>query len=186
MNTIYQKIISRYKNPLKRRFGGFTLIELLVVVLIIGILAAVALPQYRLAVEKSRAMQAVIAVRAISDSFERYYMANGNYGPNISGDSLVDFSVLDISMPDVDGFYYFRHQNIYVAAKRKNSDTIYTISKTLKNGTQNAEWQKRGLTCHTEITSNGNDLPARICKSFCGVSELKQVWGSGQLGCEFK
>lgn len=70
---------------------AFTLIELLVVVLIIGILAAIALPQYQKAVEKSKASQAFAFIRSLAAAQENYYMANGTYATN--------FDELSIDIP---------------------------------------------------------------------------------------
>ncbi len=61
---------------------GFTLIELLVVVLIIGILAAVAVPQYQKAVLKSRYATLMAGVNAIAEAEELYFLENGNYTRN--------------------------------------------------------------------------------------------------------
>ena len=72
------------------RRGGFTLIELLVVVLIIGILSAVALPQYRVAVERARVGKALPVLRSILDARERSFLANGTYS--------TDLEELDIAM----------------------------------------------------------------------------------------
>ena len=70
---------------------GFTLIELLVVVLIIGILAAVALPQYEKAVEKSRATQALTLLKSVAQAAEVYHTATGEY-PSA-------FDQLDVDLP---------------------------------------------------------------------------------------
>ncbi|MDO5765277.1 MAG: prepilin-type N-terminal cleavage/methylation domain-containing protein [Elusimicrobiales bacterium] len=70
---------------------GFTLIELLVVVLIIGILSAVALPQYTKAVEKSRAVEAQVLLGNLVTAETVYEMSQGSY--------TTDLSELDLTLP---------------------------------------------------------------------------------------
>lgn len=74
---------------------GFTLIELLVVVLIIGILSAVALPQYTKAVEKSRATEAITLLGNLANAEQIYKMSTGNY--------TNDLTLLDLQLPGVTG-----------------------------------------------------------------------------------
>lgn len=70
---------------------AFTLIELLVVVLIIGILSAVALPQYQKAVLKTRFTQLVVLQDTLRRAEQVYWLANNRYTSK--------FEELDVQMP---------------------------------------------------------------------------------------
>lgn len=70
---------------------GFTLIELLVVVLIIGILAGVALPQYEKSVMKSRMAAAVPIAKSIKDNMTMFHLSNGRYPTYSEFPDMVDF-----------------------------------------------------------------------------------------------
>ncbi|WP_428897300.1 prepilin-type N-terminal cleavage/methylation domain-containing protein [Parelusimicrobium proximum] len=89
---------------------GFTLIELLVVVLIIAILAAVALPQYTKAVNKSRYTEFLLMTRALRDAQQRYFLQNDEYANSIDK--------LDVSLPSG-----------YTACREQAKGTVYSNGK---------------------------------------------------------
>jgi prepilin-type N-terminal cleavage/methylation domain-containing protein len=71
---------------------GFTLIELLLVVLIIGILAAIAIAQYQVAVMKTHLMTAISNAKVIKNAAEMYYLTHGEYPTD-------NIAALDIDIP---------------------------------------------------------------------------------------
>ena len=101
---------------------GFTLIELLVVVLIIGILAAIALPQYQKAVAKARGAELISMVRAIHTAQLAYFMENNTWGTNFDLLDITFDSLTRLSEEEAQGYgvndAYFKNQEILLAINK--------------------------------------------------------------------
>ena len=131
--------------------AGFTLIELLVVVLIIGILAAVALPQYTWVVEKSRASEALAVLKTFRDAEEVYYMANGSYADNPED--------LDVKVPQSKYFNY-AVTNISVAAYHKQKPYLLAYRHAVSQAAGQAN-----IVCGTDSSNSADiEFAQNICK----------------------
>lgn len=152
---------------------GFTLIELLVVVLIIGILAAIAVPRYQKAVLKSRLHTGIPMVASLYQAQQSYFLANGDY--------VKDIDNLEISIPidesctkDEEGLKS-RYECSFgiigigttgdsIMYQDPNNEIIYTIYlKDTRSGKISFEAGKR--YCFAKGTSK-NALA--VCQSFAG------------------
>jgi len=137
-------------------------------VLIIGILAAIALPQYQISAAKARYTDLMNNVRNVKDAQEIYYMANGSYATNCI-DLDLDFQNAVITSSYVTfpngNFIHCWHggdgAGDRVAGLSKNSVNSFEIILD-KTSTQSTAWR---VACWAAA---GNTLAAKVCKSMGG------------------
>ena len=148
------------KNANISRLGGFTLIELLVVVLIIGILAGVALPEYRKAVIRSRMTEAVTLMDSIVKAQRRKLMQTNRYAETFEGLDVTPKGASGQSFrtnPDGEnGFSFILHDD-GVEAQAVMAGIYFELYRY---------YQSDKTSCVGAEDARG------LCADFCGVDSL--------------
>ena len=167
------------KNLTVSRLGGFTLIELLVVVLIIGILAAVAVPQYQKAVTKARAAEMWTIGKAFLEAQDLYFLANGEPAKDLSDldidiASSINYVTVGTSGSGEKGgfrYYTYKYGNglLMVEVKNKKTEMQFVSGDTFAR-----------LVCF------GNERhTAAECAPYMPCDKASQIQLGSSISCPF-
>ena len=146
---------------LKRDSKGFTLIELLIVVAIIGIIAAIAIPNLLNAIDRGKQKRTMADLRSVGTAVESYSVDNNQYplaGTNLILQGIIETGAYMKSMPLKDGW-----NHPFVVA---SIATQYTLSSSAKDGT--------GTDCTAGQTHSFNDEICFINGQFLRYPEGNQ------------
>ncbi len=153
---------------------GFTLIEMLVVVLIIGILAAIVLPQYRLVLDKTKMTQLLTFAHSVKQAQQRYYLVNGVYANNWNN---IDISLDGASISGKNLYI----NNAYAVLNYQNKGLyFYGASNYLPGILLIVPNEGNYRHCYAD---NTNERSQALCKHICNKKTL-YTDGSWK-GCSF-
>ena len=169
------------KNANMSRLGGFTLIELLVVVLVIGILAAMAMPQYFKAVERSRMAEAVTLMDSVVKAQRRKFMQTNRYAERFEG--------LDVSPKGATGIFYYTKGDPQTGAGGNGfmmtlindefSSGILSTFRVVDGSPRDSLQYRYGLVRYYQsdnFSCRGyNQAGEELCADFCGIDTPVQT-----------
>lgn len=141
-----------------RRLRGFTLIEIMIVVAVLGILAAVALPQYSQHMRKSRRADAVALMAQVAQAQERWRANNSPYANDFGRD------ILNLRSNAASGVTTLS-ETYYAITVLNNTATAYTV-RAVAQGTQAADTQCAAM----EMRVNAGNVTYVSATSSSGIT----------------
>ena len=163
---------------------GFTLIELLVVVLIIGVLAAIALPNYYYLTNVVKVKANMSNLRNIADALERYALVHGEY-PSYPAASFACSNLNNLLDINISGY----PQEKFTCVGAQNQIVIWDFNTDIRLGYSlqkiNNKIPAKKFFCYYQTAIQGLPIKvkAKICKQVCNVSEITQGIITSHNGC---
>jgi prepilin-type N-terminal cleavage/methylation domain-containing protein len=127
----------------KAKTGGFTLVELMIAIAILGILAAISIPNYRIYKDKAEKAAMLTTLKYLMDGEDFYNVENGSFYPAAGTLTIPRETAVDI--PQLAYSFYEGHKN------------RYRIQGVLARPPHNRQRYKITVDCDFDSNGNGKD-----------------------------